>query len=396
VLVAAGGLVSLDTWSADNVRARGVLPLLQAMAAGRPLAIEALDAHAIEHALQLGLGPVLAYVIGDLKNQRTVHAHQILAADLTARVLTHEKLAAITKMLCAAEATGCRMVLLKGAATALRYYPSPHLRTMGDVDVLVPIESHAAFEARLLDSGFVRQTTAPGLFDGRHHGVPLWHPEHDVWVDVHRALHPRQHPLGKSRASSIETLTTELTPIAVRDHTAYVMSHELQLVYTSARWLETFDSDRGVHPILDAALLLRRTFDVLDWDRVLSFVQGSWAATAVRVVLLYLTRREIATVPRFVLNTLARFDRHANWLSIRLLHRLTNRHIMQRQSGPVVTLEHANIMWNALVQPASPLGNLIAVPYHLAFPPREPQRFHPMYAARRVRSLSRRLTGAAG
>jgi hypothetical protein len=374
-----------------------VLPVLQAIAGGRRLDFGALDVHAIEDALQLGLGPILAYVIGDVKNQRAAHADQILAADLTARVLTDEKFAAITKMLSAAEATGCRMVLLKGAATALRYYPSPHLRTMGDVDVLVPIESHAAFEARLLDSGFLRPATAPGMFDGRHHhGVPLWHPEHDVWVDVHRTLHPRQHPLGKSWASSLETLTTEVTPIAVRGHTAYVMSHELQLVYTSARWLESFDSDRGVHPILDVALLLRRTFDVLDWDRVLSFVEGSWTATAVRVVLLYVSRKEIATVPRYVLNTLARFDRHANWLSIGLLHRLITSHIMQRQAGPVVTSAHANIMWNALVQPASPLGNLTAVPYYLAFPPRAPQRFNPLYAVRRLRSLSRRLSGAAG
>ena len=215
-------------------------------------------------------------------------------------------------------------------------------------------------------------------------------------MDVHRTLHPPQHPLGKSWASSLETLTRELTPIAVGGHTAYVMSHELQLVYTSARWLETLDIDRGVHPMLDVALLLRRTFDVLDWDRVLSFVKGSWAATAVRAVLSYLSRMEIVTIPRCVLNMMARFDRHANWLSIQLLHRLITSHIMQRQSGPVVTSAHANIIWNTIVQPASPLRNLAAVPYYLAFPPREPERFNPMYAVRRLRSLSRRLAGAAG
>ena len=42
-----------------------------------------------------------------------------------------------------------RPVLLKGVATALQYYAAPHLRTMGDIDLLVTADERSAAEAEL-------------------------------------------------------------------------------------------------------------------------------------------------------------------------------------------------------------------------------------------------------
>ena len=368
-----------------------MLPVLRALATSSRLDGGALDPTVVEHALQIGLGPVLAHVSGDTA-RRASHADRVRAADLTARVLTAEKYAAIATMIAAATATGCHLTLLKGAATAMRYYPSPHLRTMGDVDVLVPGDRQRAFEAQLEAAGFRRRSNASvAQFDGRHHSAPFWHPEHDVWVDVHRSLHPPQHPMGRRGVTSLEAIAPQLVSIDVNGRAALVMNHELQLIYTSTRWLESFDADRGVYPILDIACLLRQAGDSLDWDRILTAVEGLWTATAVRLMLSYLHRWQLATVPPGVLQALAKLDRHANPASIRLLHQLVTRYVMEGRSGIAVTHSHATIIWNTVVRPESHMGNLLGVPYNLAFPPNRPERFSPLYAMRRIRSLTRRV-----
>ena len=98
--------------------------------------------------------------------------------------------------------------------------------------------------------------------------MPFLHPEREIWIDVHTNVSPRQYPLAHDDRFSWSAIASQLSPIAVGDETTYTMNHELQLVYTSARWAEKFDGERGVHPLLDAALLIHKHSDVLDWDRM--------------------------------------------------------------------------------------------------------------------------------
>jgi hypothetical protein len=372
----------------------GVLPLLRALTTGRGgNACTGLAPSTIESLVERGLGPVLAHVAQNVGGSQHLRlAHRIHAADLTARALTADKYSALSDVLSAARDVDCQVVLLKGAATALRYYPAPHLRAMGDLDLLVASDRQCALEGRLRALGFRQRSQHPAeSFVGRHHSMPFRHPEREVWIDVHTQVSPRQYPLARDDRFSWAAVASQLSPIAVGGQTTYTMNHELQLVYTSARWAERFDGERGVHPVLDAALLLHRHSDVLDWDRMVAAVRGSWAATALRLMLSYVAATDLAPVPPEALRRFAAVDRHANQIAVALLHRMITTYMVEGQPfGPAPTAYHVQLVWRTLLRPMSPTANLLAVPYHLACPPRHPKRFSPRYAARRVRSFAHR------
>src|SRR5678815_3539224 len=243
-----------------------VLTLLRALAVRPTVDWAAVAPSGIERMLELGLGPVLAHLADSADNRRGLpYVERVRAAALTAHALTTAAFDSLAHALAAARQVQCPVILLKGAATALRYYPSPHLRPMGDIDLLVPVERRAAFEDALRTFKFRQFPIDPWVnYDDHLHSAPFWDPERGVWIEVHTSVFPRDYRLAQDPRFSQAAIAAQLTPIAVRDQTAYAMNHELQLVYTSARWSEMLEPRHGVYPILDAALLIRRHRDTLD------------------------------------------------------------------------------------------------------------------------------------
>ncbi|WCO65977.1 nucleotidyltransferase family protein [Iamia majanohamensis] len=86
---------------------------------------------------------------------------------------------------------GVRPVVLKGLATAHLDHPGPHLRQMGDVDLLVGPADFAAAERSLLAAGFASMRRAGG--SELTPAVPVRSPR-GVEVDLHRL--PTRRPYG--------------------------------------------------------------------------------------------------------------------------------------------------------------------------------------------------------
>jgi hypothetical protein len=344
-----------------------VLPVLRALADGRTdLDLESLQAPVVAQALRCGLGPVLAHVTAGGTHATSPYASRIRAADLTARVLTAEKYGLLGEVLTAAEAAGGRVVLLKGISTALRYYPAPHLRTMGDIDLLVSTAGRPALEWQLRRLGFQQTSHEPAeAFVRRHHSMPFWHPERRVWIEVHTSLHPPQHALARNTRCSFDALQPDICETALPSGRAWVMNHERQLVYTSARWAETFEHRRGIFPLLDAALLLKAHGADLDWDRVRALVDGSWAATALRLMLTQLSKLGLAQPPDAIVDWLAATDRHGSHLSLWLLNGVITRYLVAgKPFGRVLaTRDNVAALWGSMVRPGSPWVNVARVPY---------------------------------
>jgi hypothetical protein len=346
-----------------------VLPVLQALVADDlGFEIETIASQAISRALRIGLGPALAYVTRRSGTKGSVHSDEILAADLTARVLTAELFDALEAVLRAANAVGSVPILLKGCASALQFYPEPHLRTMGDIDLLVGVDELSAVESELRALGYGQKSTAPAArYDRHHHSMPFWHEERRVWVEVHTRLFPPFSPIAGDRRFSNDAVRALLRPIDVGSQAARVMSPALHLVYAASRWSERLNADRGIFPLLDAALLLRSHGDLLDWDVVREIVGESWAATALRLMLGYLQRSQLADVPPEVLNALLSNDRFANRFLSDLSYRLIDAFVIDgRPPGPILTRYNLRIMWSTLVGPASPYVKLVALPVNLA------------------------------
>jgi hypothetical protein len=346
-----------------------VLRLIQALIAQRRDAdLGDLSLTELELALRRGLGPVLGYVSASAPAIDVSFGERIRAADLTARVLTGEKIDVLVNVLDAAAAVGCRPVLLKGISAALRYYPEPHLRTMGDLDLFVRADQQTTFERQLRALGF-RQASheAPAAFIDRHHSMPFWHRQRSVCIEVHTRLHPRQHPLACDPSYSYEAVSSHLSKLKVEGRNAATMNDELHLLYTSARWAERFSYDRGIFAVMDVAQLLARRGRDLDWDHVYGLAEGSWSATALNVMLSFLQKCELVQLPPQVLSRVSKQDHHTNAVTVAALHALAARYLIELKTfGPVLNTQLAvETIWSVLVRPSTPARNILRIPYSL-------------------------------
>jgi len=101
----------------------------------------------------------------------------------------------INRILWALNGTEVPLVLLKGAAYVLAELPPARGRIFADVDLLVPEESIAKVEERLLERGWFKMQIDP--YDDRYYRVwmheipPLRHRERGTEIDIHHRLLPR-------------------------------------------------------------------------------------------------------------------------------------------------------------------------------------------------------------
>jgi len=347
-----------------------VLTLLRGLTArGTRVDLTAIAPSVFERALELGLGPVVAHLARTADRlPGCPYVERIRADELTAHALTNAAYDSLARALAAAREIECPVILLKGAATALLYYPSPHLRPMGDIDLLVPVDRRAAFEEALRRFSFRQFPIDPWLnYDDHLHSAPFWDPERRVWIEVHTSVFPRDYRLAQNPRFSQAAIAAQLTPIAVRDQTAYAMNHELQLIYTSARWSEMFNPRHGVYPILDAALLIRQHRDTLDWERILTLVRGSWAALPLHLMLCYLDESDLSPIPPQVLHALGTRYCHLNRHSLTVLKRVISTCVIE---GRFVKRNEAQLqfVWRSLVRPKSLNGYLRSVAHRFARP----------------------------
>jgi hypothetical protein len=366
-----------------------VLPVVRALVNGyRRADLQRIGVGGVEVAIDAGLGAAVAYVTADAPDAPP-RAVAIQAAHLVSKLLTEDILLATEEVLRRAHEEGCRPLLLKGLSTALRYYPAPHLRTMGDVDLLVPRAQQHSLESVLHRLGYVQPRDSAGLYEGHHHSKPFRHPESGVCFEVHTGLYPPTSPLA-GRSHLAEGLVRSPASIPLGAVSALVMDDESQLIYTSTRWAEVMRARRGIFGLLDVALLLRERGATLDWDRVCTSVQGSWAATALHLVLSYLNRWELAASPERVLDRLAPPKGPGASLRLKAVHRLITTFTMEhRAAGNVLTPRNLQTTWATLTGPGPAWLNLAAVPYRIVFPPGDTDRFDLKRAARRLRTLFR-------
>ena len=351
--------------------------------------IQSLPSNGVDIALELGLGSALAYVTrGYATVDGVSQLERIQAADVMARWASADILETAVDVLAAAGEIGCQPILMKGGATALRYYPEPHLRLMTDIDLLIPQGQLAALESQLRTLGFQQTSEKPaGMYDGHHHAMPFFDERRSVWIELHTRPYPPNSHLATDSRFSLDAMEEHLTSAVIGDEKARVMNHELQLVYTSTRWAETLKAGRGVFPILDVALLLRAQGDTLDWDRVCRIVDASWAATAASAMLTYLNRWQLAVVPVDVLRRLAPRDKVANRVLHDVLNRLITTFVIEgARPGAILTPSNLRIVWSTLLRDESPWANFLALAPNIAFPQDRDDRFNLGAAVKRIRS----------
>lgn len=348
------------------------------------------DEGALSWALETGLGPLLYRAIRNHSNVLTTEPcrSRLVSADLTAQIMVGECLNAVDEILAASPTLAKEITLLKGISVCQCYYPSPHLRTMGDIDLLVSKAFEPALESLLSNLGYRQQSIYPAEFyEKLHHRMPYFHPQKQVWVEVHTALFPLLARVGGDRIFSLGSVEAQINPCVCLGKERHHLSDELQIVYLSSHWAGELKRVGGLMPVLDMIYLLKSRETRIDWDLILSLLEGSVAATRVYLMLTYLQRHELAAVPKVVVERLSSMQKNLNDASTSILHRLVDTYLVAGKPYSQLASEaNIAIIWGALLEPRLPLRNLLSLPWRLLFPPGNPHRFDPRFQLRRIGS----------
>lgn len=250
--------------------------------------------------IEAGLGPLLLRAISDQIAEIPAPRHEILlSSDLTARLRHRLRVETAGEVIDVCAGFGAPATLLKGISISEQYYPAGHLRTMSDIDILLPAKAHQAVEAELLRRGFQRGSDP--LMEDAHHGIPMFHPERQVWIELHWSLYPQRSELMGNRTFGSQNVTSQSVASFFNGRRVSRLSDELQLVYIASSWILDLTLSK-IHPsflpaLFDAVHLLQCARRDLDWNGIIGWLDNELAAASLYVMLSYLAQRRVCTAP---------------------------------------------------------------------------------------------------
>ena len=346
--------------------------LLRAAAHGaRDLRLGNFDDRAVRWAVATGLGPLLYHVTrDDDRREASPLWSRVHSAYLTARLVGTGQHDAIAEIIDGCAERGCTLTLLKGSAIA-RLYPEPGLRPMRDVDLLAPEPDVPLVESVLTALGYRQWSEAsPDFYESHHHTMPFFDARRDVWIEVHHRLASPRHGRAVEEVLGPEHVAANLEPMDFRGRRATRLTHDMELIYIATHWGSRFQTVGGAIPLLDVTYLVKS--GLLRWDRVLAWLERAPATAAhLYALLTYLAARRLTTVAPDVLDALARRQQSFGAASLRIVHALIDRFLLDGAApGRLVSEARLRIIWNTLVQPGPQAGKLAALPWRLL--PRAP------------------------
>jgi hypothetical protein len=207
---------------------------------------------------------------------------------------------------------GHEVLVLKGAALCLLYYPDLGSRPMGDIDLLVAPGGLAALLPPLAEVGW-RLLPSQGTGQG-----PLaygLHVEDELGAEID--LH--EYALMQSADDSdlwearvdLELIDTPTATLATTDHLLHVCAHGM-------RW----HPDANARWAVDAMMIMRSCGDQLDWARVVDRARARRLTVSVGYALSWLRTALGAEVPEWVVKGLGvgprlRFERTVHAVTAR-------------------------------------------------------------------------------
>jgi hypothetical protein len=290
------------------------------------------DERQIRWALDAGLGALLYRATRHcLDGVPIAWRDVLLSADLAARVIYGNQVETANEIIEICRERGFHPTLLKGISISDQYYPAPHLRPMGDIDILIPADAYESIESALLRRGYARQ---PGYIvsKGAIHGVPLAHPERQTWVELHTALYDEIWPVPD--AFDIANVAAQRVASTFHGRRVYRLTDELQLLYIASSWagdLAHYNVEihpSGVPPLLDVLYLLKESGKVLDHSRLAVGPGSEMAIASLYVMLAYLARHGLGSESHRLSRVLASSQKLVGPVQLRVIHAVLDRYLI--------------------------------------------------------------------
>ena len=367
----------------------GLLPILRSAAFDREgLDPALLDESTIAWAIQAGLGPLIWHLAQKcLAKTKSGAVHDSLrSADLVAKLTVAETLDALEQILFCAPDISQEITLLKGVSICQRHYPMAHLRTMGDIDLLVPQAKQEPLESLLSRLGYRQQSNQPAEFyRTHHHSMPYFHPSRHIWVEVHTALLSNRNVAADPVFSSTY-IASQIVPTTFRNYKTNRLSDELEMAYLAAHWaLERRCFAGGAIPCVDMMYLIQRRGQEIDWKQLLVSLAGCTVASHLFLMLGFLNKHKLIALPPRFLERLAEILRFPLAGNETILHGLMEKYCMRGiPFGKITTETNIGILLETLLTPGPAWKNLIRTPRNILFPPQDKRRFNLAFQAGRI------------
>lgn len=343
--------------------------LLQAASQGRTdLELATFDEEQTHWALKTGLGALLFHTTkSDPETAKSQFRPLLQSADLTARLIAAEQMAAVAEIIDACAGEGHVLTLLKGISICDQHYPEPHLRPMRDIDFLVEEADLPSVEALLFKLGYRQQSDRPHEFyQEHHHSMPFLHPQRGIWVEVHRGLFSPKGYLSSDQFLSLENIEPHLRLSEFRGRKVNRLSDELQIVYIASHWGRDFTVIGAMIAMLDIIYLLKNSQGRLRWEKIVDGSHGPAASAHLYLILTYLHKRRLIDVAPEMLRELSLRQRSLGNVNLKILHAVIDRYFVDgRTFGRVLRLRNLRILWRTLLLPRSPTRNLVLLPWNL-------------------------------
>jgi len=350
----------------------------------------------IDNLVDAGLGPLFHHILHRHDRLAAIDTDMRLkAADSTSRALSGQQFRNLEEVIGLLNAEGISPTLLKGASFATRYYPAPHLRIMGDIDLLLPPDAIGVAEQILLHDGFEQHPGTNIDYDTHLHSAPLFHRHRQLWIELHRCLLPGHFAASDEAPLNLAAIGENTAHMSLADRQVTVLSTELELIYLAAGWC--FDLTHGFgrpglqRTLFDCTLLLKSGGQQLDWPIVLRWSNGTLSGACLFILLSYLKRIEVFDDSTNLCDTLENGQGFVNSLTLGLMHERIDTHLVGfGRFGRIATPTTLSNMFDSLIRQEAAWKNLLAIPWRIVFPRRVAQRYKLAYQLDRLRRMMRR------
>jgi hypothetical protein len=354
-----------------------------------PLPVQELDDRQFQYVIDAGMAPLLYRAIRDQIDQvPAARRDALLSAELTAQVRHGNLIDTANEVIDTCRHLQVPITLLKGISISDQHYPAGHLRPMGDIDVLIPAQAYESVESALLRRGYSQKSDDHRGQDP-HHGVPLFHPQRHVWIELHTALFRKSASLRRNRVFSSSQIAAQSVTSTFHGRPVHRLTDELQLAYTASSWIKDL-SRNGIHPsflipLLDAIFLLKASGRTLDWEGMLGWLDNNMAIASLYLMLAYLSRQGLNHSADSILPRLASMQDIVGPAELGIINAIVDNYLVGGKPGARAFTEwHAWIVLNTLLAPGSHAAKLLSLPWNLAFPPGLPGRYTVRYQLGRI------------
>jgi len=250
-------------------------------------------------ATQHGVTPLIAYnlttagLASQVPDSNLARLQQIYHKNLFRNlILAHE----LTGVLAVFYQHGILAIVLKGTVLAEHLYGNPALRTVGDMDVLVPPEKMHSARSLLLEMGY-RQFTSPSWHHAFHEAPYCRLAQFPLFIELHWNLDDE-----KLVTISRQQVWNRAQRLPTQEQAGMVLSPEDTLLFLSNHLSK--HSTHLLRSLNDIAELLKKYDSILDWDYALAATH-SWGVEA---AVYYALRRSQellgAPVPAYVIRAI--------------------------------------------------------------------------------------------